>query len=85
MVGILVHTNVRTMVSLQAAGCDPSLARGSDPNCGLRERVKLVEVLCVCAQHTGTQITAPLSSEAVQAAGKRHARWSHVPGLPLWL
>ena len=61
---------MRAVVSLQAPGQDPFLARCSDPNCSLRERVKLVEVLCVCAQHTGTQITAPLSSKESGLQGK---------------
>lgn len=43
--------------------------------------MKLVEVLCVRAQHAGTQIPTPLRSGAVQAAGKRHARQCHAPGL----
>lgn len=44
--------------------------------------MKVVQVPPVRTQHTGTQITAPLSSGAVQAAGKRHARQYHAPGLP---
>lgn len=43
--------------------------------------MKLVEVLCVRAQHAGTQIPTPLRSGALQAAGKRHARQCHAPGL----
>lgn len=82
LVGIPGHAKVRAVVSLQADGHDPFLARRSDPNCSLWERVKLVEVLCVCAQHTGTQITAPLSSGAIQAAEKRHARQHHALGQP---
>ena len=67
---------------LQAAGYVPSLPRCFSPEADARECMKVVEVLGVCAQHTGTQITAPLSSEAVQAAGKRHARQYHASGLP---
>lgn len=68
------------MVCLQVLGHIPFLARCSNPNCSLGEGVKLVEVLCVCAQHAGTQIATPLRSGAVQAAGKRHARQYHAPG-----
>lgn len=46
--------------------------------------MKLVEVLCVGAQHAGTQITTSLRSGAVQAAGKRHARQCHAQDLPPW-
>lgn len=74
LVGILGHANMRATVSLQVAGHIPFLSRCSNPNCSLGERVKLVEVLRVCAQHASTQITAPLRSGAVQAAGKTHAR-----------
>lgn len=79
LVGILGHANITAMVSLQVAGHIPFLSRCSNPNCSLGERVKLVEVLRVCAQHASTQITAPLRSGAVQAAGKRHARQYHAP------
>lgn len=79
-VGILGHPKVRVAVSLQAAGYIPFLARCVSPEADARERMKVVQVLRVCAQHTGTQITAPLSSGDVQAAGKRHARQYHAQG-----
>lgn len=71
------------MVYLQVLGHIPFLARCSNPNCSLGEGVKLAEVLCVCAQHAGTQIPTPLRSGAVQAVGKRHARQYVHQGLTL--
>lgn len=73
------------MVCLQVLGHIPFLSRCSNPNCSLREGVKLVEFLCVCAQHAGTQIPTPLRSGAVQAAGKRHAGSAMHQGLTLWV
>lgn len=43
--------------------------------------MKVVQVLRVRAQDTGTQITAPLSSGGVKTAGKKHARQYHAAGL----
>lgn len=59
------------VVCLQVLGHIPFLSRCSNPNGSLGEGVKLVEVLCVRAQHAGTQIPTPLRSGAVQAAGKK--------------
>ena len=83
LVAILGHPKAGLLALLQAAGYVPFLARCFSPEADARECMKVVQVLRVCAQHTGTQITAPLSSEAVQAAGKRHARQYHAPGPPL--
>ena len=71
------------VVPLQAVGYVPFLARCFRPEAHARESMIVVQVLPVSTQHTGTQITAPLSSGAVQAAGKRHARQYHAPGLLL--
>lgn len=65
---------------LRVLGHAPFLARCFNPNCSLGEGVKLVEVLCVRAQHAGTQIPTPFRSGAVQTAGKRHARECQAPG-----
>lgn len=70
-------------VLLQAVGYVPFLARCFRPEAHARVSMIVVQVLPVRTQHTGTQITAPLSSGAVQAAGKRHARQYHAPGLLL--
>lgn len=81
--GILGHPKMGGAVPLQAAGYVTFLARCFRPEAHARESMKVVQVLPVRAQHTGTQITAPLSSGAIQAAGKRHARQNHAPELPL--
>lgn len=79
-VGIPEHPKLGIVVPLQAVGYIPFLARCFSPKTNARECMEVIQVFPLCAQHTGTQSTALLSSGDVQAVGKRHARQYHAEG-----
>lgn len=57
-------------LGLRLAGRVPLLARSSGADVGARVSLQLVQLLRELAQHTGTQVRAPLGHASIHAAGR---------------
>lgn len=67
---------MKVAVPLQVVDQIPFLDRCLRPKVDARENIKVVQILPVCAQQAGIQVTTLLSSKL---SGKRHARQYHAP------